>query len=99
VEHSHDHGHSELKSSTRETATRRLNYIEGHLNGVKKMVEEDRYCVDILRQTYAVRRALQKLESLLIDGHLRTCVVDGVRQGQDEQVLSELVELYEIADR
>lgn len=99
VEHSNNHEHDELKSSTRDTAIRRLNYIEGHLNGVKKMVEEDRYCIDILRQTYAVRRALQKLESLLIDGHLRTCVVDGVRQGQDEQVLSELVELYEIADR
>jgi DNA-binding FrmR family transcriptional regulator len=42
---------------------------------------------------------LQKLESQLIDGHLRTCVVDSVREGREEQVLSELVELYEIADR
>jgi len=66
---------------------------------VKKMVEDDRYCVDILRQTFAVRRALQKLESLLIDGHLRTCVINGVKEGREEQVLSELVELYEIADR
>ncbi len=63
------------------------------------MVDEDRYCVDILRQTFAVRRALQKLESQLIDGHLRTCVVDGVKEGREEQVLNELVELYEIADR
>jgi DNA-binding FrmR family transcriptional regulator len=98
--HEHDHaGHDSAKADTRDDAIKRLSYIEGHLAGVKKMVEEDRYCVDILRQTFAVRRALQKLESQLIDGHLRTCVVDGVKQGREEQVLSELVELYEIADR
>jgi len=98
--HDHDHAeHDSAKADTRDDAIKRLSYIEGHLAGVKKMVEEDRYCVDILRQTFAVRRALQKLESQLIDGHLRTCVVDGVKQGREEQVLSELVELYEIADR
>jgi DNA-binding FrmR family transcriptional regulator len=96
--HEH-HGHEVEKSATRDDAVKRLSYIEGHLAGVKKMVEEDRYCVDILRQTFAVRRALQKLESQLIDGHLRSCVVDGVKEGREEQVLSELVELYEIADR
>jgi CsoR family transcriptional regulator, copper-sensing transcriptional repressor len=96
--HSHE-GHEAAKSETKDDAIKRLSYIEGHLAGVKKMVDEDRYCVDILRQTFAVRRALQKLESQLIDGHLRTCVVDGVKDGREEQVLSELVELYEIADR
>lgn len=40
---------------------KRLNYIEGHLGGIRKMVEEDKYCVDILRQTYAVRKAIEKL--------------------------------------
>ena len=100
VNHEHDHAeHDADKTDTRNDAIKRLSYIEGHLSGVKKMVEEDRYCVDVLRQTFAVRRALQKLESQLIDGHLRTCVVDGVKQGREEQVLSELVELYEIADR
>ena len=95
-----DHaGPGGAKTDTRNDAIKRLSYIEGHLSGVKKMVEQDRYCVDVLRQTFAVRRALQKLESQLIDGHLRTCVVDGVKQGREEQVLSELVELYEIADR
>ena len=98
-EHPGDEKHKAKISETKDDAVKRLSYIEGHLAGVKKMVEEDRYCVDVLRQTFAVRRALQKLESQLIDGHLRTCVVDGVKQGREEQVLSELVELYEIADR
>ena len=101
--HEHEHHnypqHEAAKSETKADATKRLNYIEGHLAGVKKMVAEDRYCVDILRQKFAVRRALQKLEAQLIDGHLHTCVIDGVKEGREEQVLSELVELYEIADR
>ncbi len=83
----------------RTDAMRRLAYIEGHLDGIRKMVEGDRYCVDILRQTYAVRRALQKLETSLVASHLKTCVAPGVREGREQQVLSELVELYEISDR
>lgn len=97
--HQHQGHTDDARSETRDDAIKRLSYIEGHLAGVKKMVDEDRYCVDILRQTYAVRRAIQKLESQLIDGHLRTCVVEGVKDGREEQILSELVELYEIADR
>jgi DNA-binding FrmR family transcriptional regulator len=88
-----------LETTTRADALKRLNYIEGHLDGIRKMVEEDRYCVDILRQTYAVRRAVQKLETSLVGAHLKSCVAPGVRDGREEQVLKELVELYEIADR
>ena len=88
-----------MLGDTKQEAMKRLNYIEGHLAGVKKMVEEDRYCVDVLKQTYAIRRAIQRLEALLIDGHLHSCVVSGVREGREDEVLSELVELYAIADR
>ncbi|MBI4220559.1 MAG: metal-sensitive transcriptional regulator [Chloroflexi bacterium] len=80
-------------------ALNRLAYIEGHLAGVRKMVEEDRYCVDILRQTYAIRRAMAKLEEQLVKGHLHTCVVEGVRDGREEQVLGELVELFSVRER
>lgn len=88
-----------MLTDTKQEAAKRLNYIEGHLAGVKKMVDEDRYCVDVLKQTYAIRRAIQRLESLLIEGHLHSCVVSGVKEGREDAVLSELVELYEIADR
>jgi len=49
--------------------------------GIRKMVEEDTYCVDILRQTYAVRKALEKLEALILEGHLQTCVTEGLERG------------------
>ena len=78
---------------------KRLNFIEGHLAGIRRMVEADKYCVDILKQTYAVRRAIEKMESIMLDGHLRTCVVEGIREGRDDAVLSELAELYGMAGK
>ena len=84
--------HSDLQSQ----ALKRLAYIEGHLQGVKKMLEEDRYCVDILKQTHAIRKAIEKFEALLLDGHLRTCVVEGIQKGKAEQIVDELRSLYTV---
>ena len=80
-------------------ALKRLNYISGHIEGVRKMVEADTYCVDVLKQTHAVRRAIEKFEALLLSGHLRSCVVEGVKEGREDEVLGELMELYEVANR
>lgn len=76
---------------------KRLNYIEGHINGIRKMVENDEYCVDILRQTYAVRKAIEKLEMLILENHLHSCVPEGIREGREEAVVAELVQLYNLA--
>jgi DNA-binding FrmR family transcriptional regulator len=80
-------------------ALKRLNYIQGHLEGVRRMVQEEKYCVDVLKQLFAVRRALEKLEAALLDGHLHTCVIEGIRDGRDEDVVQELLELYTLANR
>ena len=80
-------------------ALKRLNYIEGHLSGIRKMLEEDKYCVDVLKQTYAVRRAIEKVEGMLLEGHLHTCVVDGIKNGREEEVLGELKDLYILANK
>ena len=88
-----------MLGETKKDAIKRVNYIDGHLTGVRKMIEEDRYCVDVIRQTYAIRRALQKLEGVLIDGHLRSCVPDAYRDGHDDQMREELKDLFEISER
>ena len=85
----------EVKAET----LKRLNYIEGHLSGIRKMLEEDKYCVDILKQTYAVRRAIEKVEGMLLEGHLHTCVVDGIKNGREEEVLGELKDLYILVNK
>ncbi len=79
-------------------ALKRLSYIEGHLSGIRKMLEEDKYCVDVLKQTYAVRRAIEKMESILLEGHLHTCVVEGIKNGREEDVVGELRDLYILAN-
>ena len=85
-----------MEDQTRTDALRRLSYIEGHLNGVKRMVAEDQYCVDVLRQTYAIRKAIEKLEAKLLEGHLRTCVPEAISGGETDRVVSELMSLYEL---
>ncbi|MDA0271447.1 MAG: hypothetical protein DWG83_02880 [Chloroflexi bacterium] len=78
---------------------KRLAYIEGHLNGIRRMVEEDTYCVDVLKQMYAVRRAVEKAESRILDGHLHHCVLEAVTDGRHGEVFDELVELYSMKNR
>ena len=88
-----------VSTASKRDLLRRLNYIDGHLQGVRRMIEEDKYCVDVLKQTYAVRRAIDKLEALILENHLHGCVVEGIKDGREEAVLGELLELYELAGR
>ena len=88
-----------MLDATKTDVLKRLNFIDGHLAGIRRMVEADKYCVDVLKQTYAVRRAIEKMESIMLAGHLHTCVVEGIREGRDDAVLSELSELYEMAGK
>jgi DNA-binding FrmR family transcriptional regulator len=81
----------------KEDVLKRLNYIEGHLKGIRKMVDEDKYCVDILRQTYAVRKAIEKLETIILENHLRACVPEGVTSGKEDEVIEELLQLFNLA--
>ncbi|MBI4336988.1 MAG: metal-sensitive transcriptional regulator [Chloroflexi bacterium] len=85
--------------SVKQDALKRLSYVQGHLEGVRRMVDEEQYCVDVMKQLFAVRRALEKLELVLLDGHLNTCVVEGIRDGRQNQVLQELVDLYSLTTR
>ncbi|MBM3940781.1 MAG: metal-sensitive transcriptional regulator [SAR202 cluster bacterium] len=84
---------------TKAEALKRLNYLSGHLDGVRRMVEADTYCVDVLKQTHAIRRGIEKLEALLLEGHLRTCLVDGVREGREHHLIDELMDLYSVSKR
>ena len=64
----------------------RLNRIEGQVRGVKKMVEEDRYCIDILTQVSAINSALNSFNKVLLANHIKSCVVEDIRSGNDEVV-------------
>ena len=88
-----------MEEHTRSQVVRRLNYVSGHVQGIRKMAEADRYCVDILKQSYAVRKSLERIEAMILEGHLRTCVVDGIRADDTSRVIGELMDLYTQANR
>lgn len=64
----------------------RLSRIEGQIRGIKAMIEEDRYCIDILTQSAAASSALSAFSSALLESHIRTCVTEGIRAGDTERV-------------
>lgn len=81
---------------------KRLKSVEGHVRGIGRMVEEDAYCIDVIRQIRAVQAALNKLSTAILSDHLRSCLITAVR-GEDpaerERVLREIAEVYEAASR
>jgi CsoR family transcriptional regulator, copper-sensing transcriptional repressor len=70
--------------------TSRLNRIEGQVRGIKKMIENDTYCDDVLNQIAAVQSALNSVGKILLEGHLRSCVTERLQEG-DTQVIDELL--------
>jgi DNA-binding FrmR family transcriptional regulator len=82
---------------TRENAVHRLKSIAGHVNGIVRMLEQDRYCIDAIKQIQAAQTALSRVSEAILDAHLRTCVTTAI-QGDDveerERVLNEVMEVY-----
>ena len=81
-----------------EEALKRLRNAEGHLKGIIRMVEEDTYCIDVIRQIQAVEAALGKISTQILDSHLNSCVITAV-QGDDpaerQRVLKGVLEVFE----
>ena len=80
----------------------RLKSIEGHVRGIQRMLEEDAYCIDIMNQNLAVQRALEKVNSLILERHLQTCVTTAI-QGDDpaerQRVITEIMNVFEATGR
>ncbi len=80
----------------------RLRSIEGHVRGIERMLENDEYCVDIIKQSLAVQRALDKVNGLILESHLQTCVTTAIRGDESqerERVVRELLEVFETATK
>jgi DNA-binding FrmR family transcriptional regulator len=90
------------RSEDRKKVLVRLKSIEGHIRGIERMVEEDVYCIDIMKQTLAVQKALDKVNSLIMQNHLNECVTTAIK-GNDarrrQQVIGELVDVFEMSHK
>lgn len=73
----------------------RLNRIEGQIRGIKAMVENERYCVDILTQVAAVQAALNSFSKVLLEHHIKSCVVDDIKSGDSDATVQELCRLLQ----
>ena len=80
-------------AETKKNLINRLNRINGQVNGVKKMIEEDSYCNDILIQLSAIKNSVQSLSNELLDSHLRTCITKDLQKGNLDTVV-EVVNLF-----
>lgn len=88
------HKHRDKDGKEYKDLISRLNRIEGQIRGIHKMVDEDRYCVDILTQVSAVQSALNAFTKVLLSQHIHSCLVEDIRSGHDE-VVDELVGLLQ----
>lgn len=72
----------------------RIKILEGQLRGIRRMLEEDKYCVDILTQSLAVQKSLRSLDTLLLKNHLETCVLSSMKNKNGRKYIDELSRLY-----
>lgn len=73
-----------------------MNYLSGHLEGVKKMIKNDKYCIDIIRQNQAVIAAIKKINRIILENHLNTCVVQVIKGRDKKEQKKKIKELLEI---
>ena len=85
-----------MKTETREAATKRLARIEGQVRGVARMIEQDTYCIDVVRQVQAVKAALSGLGALLLDDHLASCVEHALTSGNLDERRAKVEELVAV---
>jgi DNA-binding FrmR family transcriptional regulator len=75
---------------------RRLKIIEGQVRGLQEMIEQDKYCIDVITQTSAVKQALSGVEDALMESHLSTCLVHQIQKGKESKAVEEMVKVYRL---
>ena len=91
-----------MLNDAQQAALRRLKSIEGHIRGIQRMIDEDEYCIDIIKQGQAVQAALTKVNEIILANHLETCVTTAIRSDdrpERERVIRELMEVYRVAGK
>lgn len=87
----HDHPSQPRTKDEKQNVINRLKRIEGQVRGIQKMVEDDRYCVDILIQISAIQSALKNVGFAVTERHINHCVSDAIRQGEGKETIEELM--------
>lgn len=86
-----------MKQDIKKKVVKRLKIIEGQVRGLQKMVEEEKYCVDVITQSSAVRHSLGSVEDLMMENHLSTHVIEQMKKGQHKKATQEILSVYKLA--
>ena len=94
MEHQHNNSNKH-----KEKATRRLRIVAGQVKGLEKMVEEDKYCIDIINQSLAVKQALSSFEDFILKNHLSTHALEQMKSGKSEKAIDEILSIYRLSKK
>ncbi len=82
--------------TSKQKLIRRLKIVEGQMRGLQEMIEKDAYCIDVITQTSAVKKALSSVEDALMENHLSTCVVHQIQKGKEKKAIGEILKVYQL---
>jgi CsoR family transcriptional regulator, copper-sensing transcriptional repressor len=85
-----------IHEKNRARLVRRLKLIEGQVRGLQRMIEEEKYCIDVITQTSAVKAALSNVEDILLEDHLARCVVNQIKDGKVQKAQDEILKVYKL---
>ena len=83
----------------KKSAAHRLKIIAGQVNGLSKMIEDGKYCVDVITQSLSIQKALKEIDKKVLENHINGCVVDQMKNGEEEKAVEELVMLYSLSGK
>lgn len=88
-----------MKKLIKQRVIRRLKIVEGQIRGLQKMVQDNKYCIDIITQTSATRQALSGVEDLILQNHLATHVVEQIKSGKADRARKEILKVYKLKSK
>lgn len=88
-----------MESKNTKSILRRLSIAEGQIRGLRELIVNGAYCVDVITQTSAVKQALSGVEDMLLESHLRTCAINQIKKGNEKKAVEEIIKVYKLKRR
>ena len=88
-----------MRKDIKKRLLRRLSIVEGQTRGLQKMVEDEKYCIDVITQSSAIRQALSSVEDLMLENHLSTHAQEQMKGKQSKKVAEEILKVYKLAKK
>jgi len=85
-----------MKKNVKKQILNRISYLSGHLKGIRKMIQDDKYCIDVIKQNEAVTAAIKKLNQMILENHLNVCVTETIKGKSEKEKKKKIKELLEI---